>query len=141
MSAALARWRRRLGRRGTALLCCGIPWIIYGIGLMTTPRAGLQRAASPITTLMSLHCWGIAWVACGSLACTAALLRPGRDLWGFAAAVAPPTIWTLAYLAAAITGQYQQAWAATPLLVVPVALLIVIAEATGRRRQGTGHGS
>lgn len=139
---ALARFRRRLGWRGTALLYCGLPWIGYGVGLMTTPRVGLSRAASVIITLMDLHCWGIVWASCGALACIAAVLRPGRDLWGFAAAAAPPSIWALAYLAAAVTGEYRQAWAAIPLLVTPVLLLTVIAQATGRRiPTGSGHGS
>jgi hypothetical protein len=95
-----------------------------------------------IITLMDLHCWGIVWATCGTLACIAAILRPGKDLWGFAAAAAPPSIWALAYLAAAVTGEYRQAWAAIPLLVTPVMLLTVVAQATGRRiPTGSGHGS
>lgn len=147
MGAAPARWRRRLGWRGTALLCCGLPWIAYGIGLMTTPRTGLLRAAAVITTLMGLHCWGLVWVLCGVLACIAAALRTGRDQWGFAAAAGPPLIWTLAYLAAAATGRYSEAWASVPLLLTPVLLLVVVAEVTGRRRracpecEGGRHGA
>jgi hypothetical protein len=135
VGAALARWRRRLGWRGTALLCCGIPWIVYGIGLMTTPRAGLVRAASVITALMGLHCWGTVWVLCGGLACVAAILRPGRDQWGFALAAGPPLIWSMAYITAAATGGYREAWASVPLLIAPVLLLVVVAEVTGRRRR------
>lgn len=132
---APARWRRRLGWRGTALLVCGIPWIVYGVSLMTTPRVGLQRAASVITAVMGLHCWGIVWIVCGVIASVTAWLRPGRDAVGFAAAAAPPLVWIGAYLSAAATGQYAQAWAGVPLLVVPVALLVVVAEVTGRRRR------
>ena len=135
MRAALDRFRRRLGWRGTALLCCGIPWIVYGVGLMTTPRDGLIRAAAVITTVMDLPCWGVGWVLCGVLACVAALRRPGRDLWGFGAAAAPPLIWALAYAAAGLTGHYQQAWASIPLLAAPVLLLAVTAVMTGRRRR------
>lgn len=135
MRAALARWRRRLGWRGTALLCCGLPWMVYGIGLMTTPRPTLNKAAAPITGLMSLPSWGVGWALCGLLASVAAVLRPGHDMWGFAAAAAPPLIWTLAYTAAGITGSYPQAWAGIPLLLVPVLLLVVVAEVTGRRRR------
>lgn len=141
--AAPARWRRRLGWRGTALLCCGVPWIAYGVGLMTTPRPGLNQAASVITSLMDLHCWGVVWVACGALACVAAVLRPGRDLWGFAAAAAPPQVWVMAYLAATVTGSYWQAWASVPLLLPSVSLLVVVAKVTGRRRppgEGSRHG-
>lgn len=138
MVAASARWRRRLGWRGTSLLCCGLPWIGYGVGLMTTPRPGLASAATVITSLMGLHCWGVVWVACGAAACVAAVLRTGRDMWGFAAAAAPPSVWSLAYLVAAASGQYSQAWASVPLLVVPVALLVVVAEVTGRRRRVCG---
>lgn len=135
MVAAPARWRRRLGWRGTALLACGIPWIVYGVGLLTTSRPGLVRAASAITGLLAIPGWGIVWVACGVLASVAAVLRPGRDMWGFAVAAAPPMIWTLAYVAAAITGSYREAWASVPLLLAPVLLLAVVAEVTGRRRR------
>ncbi|WP_405019540.1 hypothetical protein OHV05_24390 [Kitasatospora sp. NBC_00070] len=133
--AAPAAWRRRLGWRGTALLSYGTLWIIYGIGLMTTPRAGLIRAASVITSLMGLHCWGVAWIVCGLVACVAATRRSGRDTWGFAAAAAPPTIWGLAYLAAGATGEYRQAWASVPLLAAPLGGLLIIAAVTGRRRR------
>ncbi|MGW6912611.1 hypothetical protein ACWGB8_02115 [Kitasatospora sp. NPDC054939] len=102
---------------------------------MTTTRAGLARAASALTDLLALPGWGIVWVSCGALACIAAALRPGRDTWGFGAAAGPPLIWILAYIAASITGQYPQAWAAVPLLVAPVLLLVVVAEVTGRRRR------
>jgi len=133
---ALARWRRRLGWRGTALLCCGVPWIVYGAGLMTTPRAGLQRAASALTGLLSIPSWGVVWTVCGVLASIAAVLRPGRDMWGFAAAAAPPLIWSLAFAAAGVSGAYRQAWASIPLLITPVLLLVVVAEVTGRGRHG-----
>ncbi len=135
MGAAPARWRRRLGWRGTALLACGLPWIVYGVGLLTTPRPGLVRAASVVTSVMGLHCWGAVWLGCGVLACLAAGRRSGRDTWGFAAAAAPPSIWALAYLAAAATGAYREAWASIPLLAAPVLLLVVIAAVTGRRRR------
>lgn len=135
MGAALARWRRRLGWRGTALLCCGLPWIVYGIGLIIAPRAGLLRAAAAITALMDLGCWGVVWILCGAAACVAAILRPGRDQWGFAAAAGPPMIWSLAYLVAAATGSYSDAWASIPILLVPVLLLVVVAEVTSRRRR------
>lgn len=134
MAAAPAGWRRRIGWRGTALLCCGLPWIAYGIGLWTTPREGLLRAATVIASVMPLHYWGLGWALCGAIACTAAVLRPGRDTWGFAAAAAPPLIWCLAYLAAAATGAYAEAWASVPLLATPVLLLLVVAIVTGRRR-------
>lgn len=131
---APARWRRRLGWRGTALMACGLPWIVYGVSMLTTPRVGLQRAASVITAVMGLHCWGVVWIVCGMIACVTAWLRPGRDLVGFAGAAAPPLVWTGAYLAAAATGEYAQAWAGTPLLVAPVGLLAVVAGVTRRRR-------
>lgn len=135
MGAALTRWRRRLGWRGTALLCCGLPWIVYGAGLVTAPRPGLALAASAITGLLALHWWGLVWMGCGVAASVAAVLRPGRDTWGFGAAAAPPMIWSLAYSAAGLMGTYQQAWASVPLLVAPVLLLLVVAAVTGRRRR------
>jgi hypothetical protein len=136
--AALDRFRRRLGWRGTALLACGIPWIVYGLGLMVAPRPGLLRAASVLTAQLGLHCWGVIWMTCGLLSCVAALLRRGQDQWGFAFAAAPPLVWGLAYLVAAIRGDYREAWASMPLLVAPVLLLLVVAAMTGRRCRGSG---
>lgn len=135
MRAALARFRRRLGWRGTALLACGVPWIVYGLGLMLAPRPGLLRAASVLTAQLGLHCWGVIWMMCGLLACVAALLQRGQDQWGFAFAAGPPLVWALAYLVAAIRGDYREAWASMPLLLAPVLLLLVVAAMTGRRRR------
>jgi hypothetical protein len=109
--------------------------VIYGVGLMTTTREGLNRAASALTGLLALPGWGIVWVCCGLLACVAAARRTGHDMWGFAAAAAPPLIWILAYAAAAVTGRYTLAWAGIPILIAPVLLLVVVAEVTGRRRR------
>lgn len=135
MGAALDRCRRRLGWRGTALLACGIPWMVYGLGLLIAPRPGLLRAASVLTARVGLHCWGVIWMVCGVLACVAAVRRRGKDQWGFAFAAGPPLVWALAYLVAAIRGDYREAWASVPLLLAPVLLLLVLAASTARRRR------
>ncbi|MFD7413542.1 hypothetical protein [Kitasatospora purpeofusca] len=135
MGAALARVRRRLGWRGTALLACGVPWVVYGAGLVTTTREGIVRATVALSGLWALPGWGVVWMCCGVLACVAAARPSGRDMWGFAVAAAPPLIWTLAYVAAAVRGEYRAAWASVPLLLAPVLLLLVVAEVTGRRRR------
>ncbi|WP_377271940.1 hypothetical protein [Peterkaempfera sp. SMS 1(5)a] len=134
MVAAAARLRARLGWRGAGLLTCGIPWVVYGIGLITTPRDGVSRAAAVITAVVSLQAWGWIWMTCGILATIAAVRLPGRDVWGFAAAAAPPLVWALAYGAAGATGHYRQAWASVPLLLVPVGLLLIVAASTKGER-------
>ncbi|WP_055588547.1 hypothetical protein [Peterkaempfera griseoplana] len=136
MRAAAARLRARLGWRGASLLVCGVPWVVYGVGLLTTPRVGVSRAAGAITSVVSLCTWGWIWMLCGLLAIAAALLRPGRDVWGFAAAAGPPLIWALAYITAGATGDYRQAWASVPLLLVPVGLLVIVAVMTKGETRG-----
>ncbi|MCB5167986.1 hypothetical protein LG634_24560 [Streptomyces bambusae] len=142
----LAALWRHLQWRGLALAVAGAGWVTYGIGLLVTDRPGLTAAASPILRVMCLEAWGAVWIACGAICLVTALLRPGRDAPGFAAAVGPPLIWGLAYVAAAVTGAYEPAWASVPVLGVVVVLVWIIGRLTGggaRRctcERGVPHG-
>ncbi|MFJ8755695.1 hypothetical protein [Streptomyces cyaneofuscatus] len=135
MRAAWARVRSHLGPRGVTLAPVGALWVWYGVGLVTTDRVGVSAATAPVTARGGLVAWGVAWIVCGLLALGAALLRPGRDTWGFAAATAPPLVWGMAFAAAAATGQYVEAWASVPIYAVPVILLVIVAALTGGRRR------
>lgn len=133
--AAWARVRAHMGPRGVTLAPVGALWVWYGLGLMTTDRAGVSAATAPVTAVMCLAAWGAAWIVCGLLALCAAVLRPGRDVWGFGAATAPPLVWGMTFAAAAATGQYVEAWASVPIYAVPVILLVIVAALTGGRRR------
>ncbi|MFJ5804878.1 hypothetical protein [Streptomyces sp. NPDC093093] len=133
MRAAL--WRH-LQWRGVTLAGLGILWITYGIGLIVADRPGLVSATAPILRVMCLEAWGGVWIACGAAGLVTAVLRPGRDMWGFAGAAGPPLIWGLAYIAAAVTGAYEVAWASVPLFVAILLELVVIARLTGGRTRG-----
>lgn len=135
MATAWAGLRAHLGPRGATLAPIGILWCWYGIGLIVTERQSVIAGTTAITRLVPLEAWGAWWIACGLLALVAAALRPGRDTWGWGAATGPPLVWVLAYLAASASGDYAQGWAVVPLYAAPVALLMITAVLTGRRRR------
>lgn len=140
MDAAFARqiWRH-VGWRGLALAGIGACWIIYGTGLIVTNRAGVIAATAPVTGLMCMEVWGGVWIACGFLGLAAGAMRPGRDMWGFAAVTMPIAVWALAYVAAAITGDYEAAWASVPLFAAVILCLVIIAVITGRQQRECAH--
>ncbi len=135
MRAASARAWRHLGWRGLALAGIGACWIVYGSGLIVTNRAGVTAATAPVTGLMCMEAWGGVWIACGLLGLAAGARRPGRDVWGFAAVTLPVAVWALAYVAAALTGDYAPAWASVPLFAAVLLLVVVVAQITGRHRR------
>ncbi|MFJ7998927.1 hypothetical protein ACIQ7D_17525 [Streptomyces sp. NPDC096310] len=63
-------------------------------------------------SILTDHCrlstWAWLWIGAGLIAAGSAFLQIGRDWAGFAAAFAPPSVWALAYAAAAATGIYSR---------------------------------
>ncbi|MFD3740450.1 hypothetical protein [Streptomyces sp. NPDC058629] len=107
MRQAARRLRKRLGRRGQFLLILGIGKVWWGIGFIITPQqdpAGLQL----LTDRCSLATWAWLWITAGVITAGSAFLQIGRDRWGFFAAIVPPSVWALAYLSAALTGEYAR---------------------------------
>ncbi|RDG37977.1 hypothetical protein [Streptomyces corynorhini] len=135
MRAAPARLWAHLGWRGLALAGTGALWVWYGVGLLSTDRDGVVAGTAPVTRVMCLEAWAGVWITCGVLATVAGMLRPGRDMWGFAAVALPLIVWGLAFAAAAATGAYTAAWATVPLYAAPLLLLTIVAALTGGRRR------
>lgn len=107
MRQATRRLSQRLGRRGQILLIFGIGKICWGVGFIVTPAtsaAGLQL----LTDRCSLAAWAWLWIIAGTITAGCAFLRIGRDWLGFLAALAPPSVWALAYLSAVLTGEYAR---------------------------------
>ncbi|MEW2070010.1 hypothetical protein [Streptomyces sp. NPDC007346] len=107
MRAAARRLRKQLGRRGQILLIFGIGKICWGVGFIVTP----VEAAPGLTLLTdrcSLAAWAWLWIGAGLGCIVFAFLRVGGDWLGFLAALAPPSVWALAYGYAAITGEYAR---------------------------------
>lgn len=98
--------RSRLGRRGVFLLILGVGKTCWGISFVVAPPSaeGLQL----LTALCSLRHWAFLWIVAGLVTGFAAFLRVGRDWAGYVAALIPPTVWAVAYLAAAVSGQYSR---------------------------------
>ncbi|MGW2985471.1 hypothetical protein [Streptomyces goshikiensis] len=137
----LAALWRHLQWRGLTLAGVGACWIWYGIGLIVTSRPGVVSATGPLLRLMCIEAWGGVWIACGAAGLLTAALRPGRDVLGFAGLAGPLLWWTCAFLTAAATGAYDVAWAALPLYVAPLLMVVVVARVTGgRTRTRAGEG-
>jgi len=129
---ALARLWARLGWRGLALASSGIAWISYGASIATQPRYGTVRGISVLLDLMCMAAWGWLWITFGLVAIVFALVRPGRDLPGVFAAMAPPLLWALAYALGTATGA-PKAWGAIAPWATHALAIAVIAYLTRAR--------
>lgn len=103
---AVRRLRKQLGRRGHFLLILGIGKTCWGAGMVVDPptTAGLQL----LTRIAPLHCWAWLWVIAGCVTTVSAFLKIGRDRFGFVAALVPPAVWAIAYLAAVMSGEFSR---------------------------------
>lgn len=103
---ALRRARKHLGRRGVILLILGVGKISWGTSFLVDPPepVGLQL----LTQACGLRHWAWLWIVCGAITAGSAFARIGRDRIGFIAALTPPTVWAVAYLAAVLTGSYSR---------------------------------
>jgi hypothetical protein len=103
---AVRRLRQQLGRRGTFLLILGTGKTCWGVSFLVDPPSpqGLQL----LTDVCSLRHWAWLWIVAGLVTGGSAFLRVGRDLYGFVAALVPPTVWAIAYTAAVVSGTYSR---------------------------------
>jgi hypothetical protein len=102
-----ARWlHNKLGRRGVFLLILGTGKTCWGVSFLVDPPS--QHGLQLLTALCSLRHWAWLWILAGLVTLGSAFLRIGRDRWGFVAALVPPTVWAVAYLAAAVSGDYSR---------------------------------
>ncbi|MFA0844333.1 hypothetical protein [Streptomyces rochei] len=103
---AARRLSKALGRRGVFLLILGTGKTCYGLSFLLTPPSdhGLQL----LTRFGDLRQWSWLWITCGIITFVSAFLRIGRDRFGFLAALAPPTVWAIAYTNAVVTDGYSR---------------------------------
>lgn len=95
-----------LGRRGVFLLILGVGKTCWGASFLVDPPspAGLQL----LTSWCDIRHWAWLWIVCGIVTTVSAFLKIGRDQWGFYAALIPPSVWAIAYGAAAISGTFPR---------------------------------
>lgn len=103
---AARRLGQALGRRGVFLLLLGIGKTCWGISFLVDPPA--DHGLTLLTDLCSLRHWSWLWIVAGLITSSSAFLRVGRDWFGFAAALVPPTVWAIAYTAAVLSGDYSR---------------------------------
>ena len=103
---AVRRVRKTLGRRGAFLLILGVGKTCWGVSFLLDPPA--DHGLKLLTDLCSLRHWSWLWIVCGVVTFISAFLRVGRDWFGFAAALVPPTVWAIAYMAAVVSGEYSR---------------------------------
>jgi hypothetical protein len=118
---------------GLALATSGISWVCYGLSITVQPRYGTVRGTSVLLDLMCMTAWGWLWVVAGAVALAYALVRPGRDLVGVAAAMAPPLLWSAAYTISAVSGRSAVAWGSIAPWASHAALIAIVAHLTRPR--------
>jgi hypothetical protein len=104
---ATRRLHKALGRRGVFLLILGVGKTCYGLSFLLTPPTA-DRGLQLLTRFGDLRQWSWLWIVCGLTTLGSAFLRIGRDKLGFLAALAPPTVWTIAYTYAVVTNGYSR---------------------------------
>ncbi|WP_329140859.1 hypothetical protein [Streptomyces sp. NBC_00670] len=124
---------RRLSWRGLALATSGVSWICYGLSITVQPRYGTVRGISILLDLMCMTAWGWLWIIAGAVALAYALVRPGRDLVGVAAAMAPPLLWSAAYAISAASGRSAVAWGSIAPWASHAVLIAAVAHLTRPR--------
>ena len=103
---AVRRLRKMLGRRGAFLLILGVGKTCWGVSFLVNPPD--DHGLHVLTSLCSLRHWSWLWIVCGLVTVGSAFLRVGRDWFGFAAALIPPTVWAFAYTVAVVSGDYSR---------------------------------
>jgi hypothetical protein len=103
---AARRLHKALGRRGVFLLILGTGKTCYGLSFLLTPPSdhGLQL----LSRVGDLRNWSWLWIICGLVTFGSAFLQIGRDKAGFLAALAPPTVWAIAYTYAVLADGYSR---------------------------------
>ncbi|MFI1928368.1 hypothetical protein [Streptomyces sp. NPDC020377] len=103
---AARRLHKALGRRGIFLLILGVGKTCWGVSFLVNPPG--TQGLELLTSVCSIRHWAWLWIVCGIVTATSAFLRVGRDWFGYAAALVPPTVWAIAYMAAVIVGNYSR---------------------------------
>ena len=103
---AVRRLHALLGRRGAFLAILGVGKTCWGVGMLLDPppAQGLRL----LTRVCEVQDWAWLWIVAGLVTVFSAFLRVGRDWFGFAAALVPPTVWAISYLSAVINGEYSR---------------------------------
>lgn len=106
MCRAVRRMSTTLGRRGQVLIILGIGKVVWGVGYIVDPPSA--RGLEMLTALRPLSTWAWLWIGSGIVTGGSAFLPAGRDKWGFVAALAPPTVWGVAYAVGFLSGVYSR---------------------------------
>ncbi|HZM83761.1 MAG TPA: hypothetical protein VFC19_49210 [Candidatus Limnocylindrales bacterium] len=114
--------RRRIGRRGAALLFFAFLDIVYCLSLLTPTQAARDSAALRFAAAVApLWAWAGLWGTVGVVCLFCAFLR--RDQVGFTAAIAIKVMWGLLLVGAQLFGDVERGyvsaavWLALALLV------------------------
>ncbi|MFJ3923003.1 hypothetical protein [Streptomyces sp. NPDC090022] len=103
---AARRAQRLLGRRGPFLVLLGIGKTNLGTSFIVDPPSA--QGLGLLTQWCPIEAWAWLWILAGLITTACAFLKIGRDWAGFAAALVPPSVWAMSYLAAVITGDYSR---------------------------------
>jgi hypothetical protein len=91
--------RPRIGERSTILGLLGVPFVIFGIGILTTNEP--EQALAPTVAEIANSLFGWLWVVAGSYAIVAMFVSGTRKVIeevGYGLLFLPPFVWMSGYL-------------------------------------------
>ncbi|MEW2415276.1 hypothetical protein AB0953_16395 [Streptomyces sp. NPDC046866] len=101
----------------------GVGKTCWGVGFLTNPPS--TQGLGLLTHWYPIQAWAWLWIVAGLITTASAFLRVGRDGAGFVAALVPPAVWAIAYLAAVISGDFSRgAWVAVWYLTSHVGVIL-----------------
>lgn len=137
LRAGIRQWRRRIGRRGAALLVFAEVDGVVGWSLLD-PELRAQTAAVPVyralVDVAPLAVWGWLWLAVGAVCLWQAPVRD--DTWAYSLAIGIKVVWAGGMLTSWVVFHAARGWLSASLWGVIAALLIVI---NGWPEPGTDH--
>ena len=97
---------RRLDSRGSFLVAFAVVHVCIGLAYSVPPATpGTRRSLALLVDLgVPASLTGLAWIASGIIAATAAHWPPGRDGYGFVALMVMQAAWTVVTLASWLIG-------------------------------------
>lgn len=121
------RLRRRVGRRGAALLVFSFIDIVLGWSLIdstTQAQAAALPAYRAAVEVAPLAVWGWFWIAVAAACAAGAVAR--ADWWAFAAAIGIKLVWAGSFLASWLAFGAARGWLGAATWGVVAALVFIV---------------
>jgi hypothetical protein len=125
--ARLCRLRRRIGRRGAALLVFAFIDLVIGWSLLDGTAQAQARAVPAYAAMLAVApfvVWGVAWVTVGAVCVVQAFAR--FDRVGYGAAIGIKVVWAGCFLASFLFFEAPRAWLGAATWAVLASLVYLV---------------